>query len=49
MGKSGQSALAGVQRQLVGQLIKYRRTTRLLLNKCFGDDLAPPLSATLFD
>ena len=46
-GKSGQSALAGVQRQLVGQLVKYRRTTRLRLNKCLGDDLAPPLPATM--
>jgi hypothetical protein len=45
MGKNGQSALAGVQRQLVGQLVKYRRTTRLRLNKCLGDDLAPPLPA----
>ena len=27
MGKSGQSALAGVQRQSVGQLVKYRRST----------------------
>jgi hypothetical protein len=49
MGKSGPSALAGVQRQLVGQLVKYRRTTRLRLNKCFGDDLAPLLPAALVD
>ena len=47
MGKNGQSALAGVQRQLVGQLVKYRRTTRLRLNKCLGDDLAPPLPAAI--
>ena len=46
MGKSGQSALAGVQRQLVGLLVKYRHTTRLQLNK-LGDELAPPLPAAL--
>jgi len=49
MGKSGRSALAGVQRQLVGQLVKYRRTTRLRLNKRFGDDPASPLPAALVD
>jgi hypothetical protein len=49
MGKSGQSALAGVQRQLGGQLVKYRHTIRSRLNKCSGDDLAPPLPAALVD
>ena len=29
------------------QLVKYRRTTRLRLNKCLGDDLAPPLPAAI--
>ena len=46
MGKSGRTA-AGVQRQLVGQLLKYRSTTRLRLNKCSGYDRAPPLAAAL--
>ncbi len=29
MEKSGQSALAGVQRHLVGQLVKYRSTHKI--------------------
>jgi hypothetical protein len=45
MAKSELSALAGVQKQLVGQLVKYPRTTRLRLNKCLGDDLVPTLPA----
>ena len=49
MGKSGQSSPAGVQRQLVGQLVKYRSTTRLRLNKCSGNYRAPPFPTALVD